>query len=662
MWSAAMEKRAVFRLAAGGSAALLLASAALGLAAPRPRDPTEALKGVPGLSARVTYSETQIPLGELLQRVSADTHVPLSATRDTADEPVAAIVTGVEARGLLATLAELLDYQWSSREKDGGNLLELGQDLAARAREEELRRDVQAEVESTVAEAVKRAVDMAALPQDEIDRLIAEGERRQQEIEALPEPLRSAVRTLPGERARTERYSTAAALWSPINRTLGKLLGDLRAEDWNTLRSGELVTFSSSPVTGQERLPPGIVQALRAARFQRSRPGPASPPDFAAELAELEVRSRELWDGASGFQVVVALDSDSGGDRWRLALNAYPLQNRSPARGFTSGANGYLHLTSGSNRYYQRLQGAELTPERAAFLDADPVLGRRSPFLPGPKDGVGEYYPQILDYYPAVCRAYGLGIVSDAYSGSVYPGQVAFPAPVPAWTVMDRLTRVHHVWEWRRGLVRVRHRTWFLARRMQVPIRVLRGWIRRVEEAGALSWREVVESRGLLRPKGLRFGVGEIASELQGIPFDLGVPGPGVAPELVAELNPGQRQLLLRGQPVPFSSLNARQRALFMKPLRRAAVYHVRYRLLPTEPLDPDRAGLSLRVDQVLRTREKQGGKYSFEVAPAPAGWTAPPPGGSTNTHLLSRLNFRFDSGAGVSPSEQITIAGPLAF
>ncbi len=47
------------------------------------------LDGVPGLEKRVTYSETKIPLSELVAKVAADTGVPLRAARDVADEPVA---------------------------------------------------------------------------------------------------------------------------------------------------------------------------------------------------------------------------------------------------------------------------------------------------------------------------------------------------------------------------------------------------------------------------------------------------------------------------------------------------------------------------------------------------------------------------------------------
>ena len=64
----------------------------------------------PELEKPVTYSETKIPLGELLARVAADTGVALTAASDVADEPVAVVATDVPARELMDQLAELLDY------------------------------------------------------------------------------------------------------------------------------------------------------------------------------------------------------------------------------------------------------------------------------------------------------------------------------------------------------------------------------------------------------------------------------------------------------------------------------------------------------------------------------------------------------------------------
>src|SRR5713226_7706671 len=71
------------------------------------------LEGVKDLEKLVTYTETKIPLGELVQKVAADTGAPLSAAPEVADEPVAVVVKEMPARELLEQLADLLDYQWA---------------------------------------------------------------------------------------------------------------------------------------------------------------------------------------------------------------------------------------------------------------------------------------------------------------------------------------------------------------------------------------------------------------------------------------------------------------------------------------------------------------------------------------------------------------------
>jgi hypothetical protein len=68
--------------------------------------------GVAALDKPVTISETKIPLGELVQKVAAETGVSLTASPEVADEPVAVVVKELPARELLEQVAELLDYTW----------------------------------------------------------------------------------------------------------------------------------------------------------------------------------------------------------------------------------------------------------------------------------------------------------------------------------------------------------------------------------------------------------------------------------------------------------------------------------------------------------------------------------------------------------------------
>src|SRR5687768_12974643 len=71
------------------------------------------------LGQPITYSETKISLRELLQKVAADAGVKLTAAADVADEPVTVVVKEMPAHELLEQLADLLDYRWSRRGKEG---------------------------------------------------------------------------------------------------------------------------------------------------------------------------------------------------------------------------------------------------------------------------------------------------------------------------------------------------------------------------------------------------------------------------------------------------------------------------------------------------------------------------------------------------------------
>src|SRR5437588_3810132 len=88
--------------------AMLTALATLGILASLPwrvaaavEGHESALAGVKELEKRVSYTETKIPLGELVEKVARDTGIRLSAVKEVADEPVAVVVTDFPARRLL---------------------------------------------------------------------------------------------------------------------------------------------------------------------------------------------------------------------------------------------------------------------------------------------------------------------------------------------------------------------------------------------------------------------------------------------------------------------------------------------------------------------------------------------------------------------------------
>jgi len=68
-----------------------------------------AIESVKELEQPITLTETKIPLGELVQKVAADTGAPLSAAPEVADEPVAVPIYGkAESLNLAAAAAVCL--------------------------------------------------------------------------------------------------------------------------------------------------------------------------------------------------------------------------------------------------------------------------------------------------------------------------------------------------------------------------------------------------------------------------------------------------------------------------------------------------------------------------------------------------------------------------
>jgi type II secretory pathway component GspD/PulD (secretin) len=183
-------KQQLFGIA--GLAMMALALPLSGRAAETQERPRSVLEKSPALDKPVTYTETKIPLGELVQRVAADTGAPLSASPEVADEPVAVVVKELPARELLEQLADLLDYQWARRPglrtpntEHRSPTLEIYQDLASKRREAALREAEVQDAERRLQEEVERYAEVAALSPDQIQGLLDEEKRRQQEFAKL---------------------------------------------------------------------------------------------------------------------------------------------------------------------------------------------------------------------------------------------------------------------------------------------------------------------------------------------------------------------------------------------------------------------------------------------------------------------------------------------
>jgi hypothetical protein len=262
----------------------------------------------------------------------------------------------------------------------------------------------------------------------------------------------------------------------------------------------------------------------------------------------------------------------------------------------------------------------------------------------------------------------------------MYPGPVSSPEPVALFALLDRLTGVHHRWEYRDRLLRLRHRTWFLERPRELPLRMVRKWLEAFEREGALRWEDVVEARTTLTDA-QRASLGEDRMERLGLPWDFGGQGTGSAPLLFEALTQEQRQRLRQGRALRMAEMTSRQQNLFLERLRQGNRYHLSVHLPPITISDWSAARFSLKRERLLRTREAQGGLIRYRHQPAPSPRTAPTPNpvspprarqpgasGTTRSpaaaegsrpYLVHRLRFEFQYTPEWRLTEEITVAAP---
>jgi hypothetical protein len=593
-----------FPLLAGllaGSLVLALSSFAEQAAAPHP----SVLAGAAALEKPVTYSETKIPLGELVQKVAADTGVKLTAARDVADEPVAVVVKQMPARELLEQLAQLLDYRWSrhsgvvrraySVSDKGGPAsdpsgyeirnthsaptptFEIWQDLAGKQREASLRRAAIAGVEARFQRALEALITTASLPPEEIQQIIDETEQRWRERQKLPPEEQLAPLSSPEEQERGRRWSAARQVRPPISRAMARLLGQLTPEQWARLREDGSLAFSSDPSNGVLPLPEETARAFRASQPGRDPKLLSSDPNF-AELMRKQLQSaRDAWAAATGYRVGFRLDAsqiEAGGS---LSLNAWvtPLRSGGPALRFVGDPSTGLGLNVDPRDSEARW--AEDTPQRRAALAKDPLLGAQKPFKPqvkshpSPYDRPGPAW-RLQELLPDIARTYDVDFLSDAYWTSPFIFADDLPtAEKPAlFTLLDRVAADTHRWERRGNLIRLRSRTWASDRPREIPLRFVSQWRKSGERYGALPLAQYLEmATGLTDPQlaqlGQLLGTGVLPPSLTGLDVAYRARG---ALRLYAALAVPQRQVLDGGHSVPCAQMTAPQRALFAAALQ----------------------------------------------------------------------------------------------
>jgi hypothetical protein len=660
-----------------------LASASPVRATDSSRQPHSAFEGVAGLAKPVTSTETKIPLGELVQKVAADTGVKLSASPEVADEPVAVVVKDLPARELLEQVADLLDYLWSKRGKPGEERYEIWQDLPAKQREQALREAVVREAEREFQEQVRQYVEIAALPEARFARLVADAEKEAREREKLPPERRQTRSRTPLERAQIARYGVALALRAEVTRAVTPLLGRLTEPQWARLRERGDLNFSTDPKQGELQLPVEIERGLRAARPTYLPPGSSlafPTPDEEEKLRQKDQGVKEAWAAASGFRVWLRMHTEGLRSHGALALNASvtpfraggPLSDTAyvPPIGGPSGTA--LFLLTAPPAMRELLD--EDTPERRALLEKDPVVGAPKLLKPERKPSPNANGPaapawwRLRDLLPDLARAYDVQFLSDAYwhcSPGLDVTQISV-RPAPLFSLLDRAVQLSQRWDRRGRLIRLRSRTWFLDRPREVPLRFVRGWQAQIARHAGLPLDTYAEMATHLTDAQLGT-VGDLP-DLLDLPRDLSsVDGGRHALRLYAALSSDQRQSLWRGEGLSVAGMSPAQRALFTTALKEAL-------RVPADEIDPARlagARFTMKGERQVRLKIGEGGQASFRDgppmtgesdSPAEAGPPPTPAAGRRATvtrHPITILRFYCQYGTEERETANLTVASP---
>jgi hypothetical protein len=643
-----------------GAYALSAAACAAEPGAPR----GSVLEGVTALEKPVTYTETKIPLGELVRKVAADTGAPLTTAPGVADEPVAVVVKDLPARELLEQLAELLDYRWMRQGKAEAARYEVYQDVAGKQNEESLRQAAAAGVLQRLQEQVRRCAEVAREPAAQIQAEMDALEQRGRQLQAEPRDQEEAFLKSPEGQAWGRRAQAVETVSTPVARALVELLARLTPRQWALLRSQPELVMVSGPEAGAAPaagaavpeprplpLPGEIVRLLRAASPDTPHVFYMGPPDPAQPERDRQwAKDRQAyWASASGYRVTLQLDSRGYERSGKLILTARvaPIAGEAMPEGVFRIAAGNLRLES--PLVDENAPPEAETPERRAALGKDSVLGRKETYKPQAKPHAGPFTPGseyawlVVDLLPELAQTYHAQFIADSYWGSGILMGLNLPLqPAAFFEELDALAGPSFHWDRvptkrvdggypRSGcMIRLRSRSWFLERPREIPLRFVRQWLDDDHRYGSLTFDDYLAMATQLTDLQLQH-VGDLVinRSIAALPIDLydiqqAYPA-RFALRLYASLTPAQQQELSAAGKLPVARLTPVQQALFLAGLREPDPH---YGGPPGPPpaQEEEEASFAISSGRWIRTalKDEEGGtSYMERPEPAPGG----PPG-----------------------------------
>ncbi|MFN3652039.1 MAG: hypothetical protein ACK47B_20885 [Armatimonadota bacterium] len=529
-----------------GLAAILTASAltTAGLtAAPEGEAVTPSLRA--DLQRRITIWVGKSSLAEVHEQLERQTGVRFKAHPAIADEPAVVLVADRPAGEVMQQLSAVFDYRWRRVREGDREYYELFQDRDSREREEALIRQQEERLLGALLAQIK------APPEGVEPR--------------LPPPPGGAVPPSPQQGVGGE--------------TLRKSLLLLSREHWQALLNGETLHLSHPQENGSLPLPRELAQELHQARL----PGNSAEP------------RDEYWPRVIGFRVSAWLERQPYS--LRLTTRAVPLL--ADAEPGQPGQSHGLHLSG--THFVERPEPA--SPEEIARWKQDPVLGQKQRFgpdlaalVPPHRRHGGRFSTYLHELLPEIARAYRINLVSDAYQSSQLLLESRQAEELPLYEVLNRYLFPKSGWERDGDYLRVRSRTWYLDRGSEVPLRLVRDWAAALrqkphvdlDQAGemvrALSDEQLRQLPDALADRGIHLrGPGLPSFVRPG-----GSDGHGALEMLraYAQLHPGQRRPLQRGESVAVSSMPDAARRWTFRALDRRQQQHPERRLPELQPTD----------------------------------------------------------------------------
>jgi hypothetical protein len=629
----------------------LLTAALSSLAAETSTPSRSVLQGVSALEKPVSYTETKIPLGELVEKVAADTGVKLTATADVADEPVALVVKQLPARELLEQLADLLDYRWARRGKEDAWRYVIWQDLGGKQREAALRAAAFADAERRLREETGRWAEMARLTDAQIQAMRDSAAKQLEKMAALPWDQQQSLLRSPERRQSIDQGQRARVLSRPIIRTLADLAGSLTSEQWALLRGRRRLVFSSQPGNGELLLPARFARQFRAAPYRGSSDRVDGPPQQKQQWDAALHNMQAEWERARGYHVIFQYDARGFMTGQGLYLGATAIPSPSPRASLFEQGNRFGVLGVPGDLDVPGL--ARPPAVRPAVAVADPVfsrLGVLSPEKVPSEDPIGPARGPVWqpwELLPDLARAYGVLLIFDAYWSTDPVYGLKFPPE--AQSLLSQLQHVsggRYRWDRRGDLVRQRSNTWFLDRPRELPLRLVRGWQDSFSRCGELTLDQYATAAATLTDLQLRSTKRLIHRGVlpaDAFSLEIALDARSVL-RLYASLTPAQKQTIRAGKEISGSRWSPRQRALFQAVLREGPLPDTRRKL----PVVSDWNRAALSMSSIPMTRIGGGGSGSrFSGServsgPHPGFWTGPP--------LLSREAPGLNPGS-VSPT-----------